>query len=394
LAEAATMLSSAGYTIKAYNTVVAAMEVEISSKRNGVHLTEQQALSALSNIAKRKRRRESGVQSRIDAIMAAGRGDKRAKRIRTEVQKRLKATSEQAAAHYYDRVNHYLDKFEATFRISKFSNSMAGNVGSIDYGLIVRGHAVARGRGRGTGAEPNFKNTLSTGDKTTLALAFFLAGLDRETALADRVVVFDDPMSSHDSHRKVRTMEFMQELCGRCAQLIVMSHDEHFLRMVKSRCTGTPHVAYEIKYDGAENWSQASVVDLDELCQNEYTKQVATLADFYDSSAGDPLLIAPIVRKVLETYMRRTYPAYFHATMNLAPIITAIKAAGPSHPSWDDVGALEACNSATKDEHHGDDASITPAAPIDSDNLRGTVRDCLELVHARVSQTPVLATGT
>jgi wobble nucleotide-excising tRNase len=391
MAKVGASLASAVTAVNSYNAAVAAIEADITARRNGTQLTEPQAMTRLSNASKRKRRSEPGVQTRIDAVLSAKRADARAKRIRTEVQNRLKKASDDAAKHYYDRVNHYLDKFEATFKISKFSNSMAGNAGSIDYGLLVRGHPVARGRGRGADDEPSFKNTLSTGDKTTLALAFFLSGLDREAKLAERVVVFDDPLSSHDSHRKARTIEFLKGLCGNCVQLIVMSHDEHFLRQVKDRCEGTAHVAYEIKYDGADNWSQAAVVDLDELCRNEYARQVQALVDFYDLRKGDPLHVAPIVRKVLETYYRRTYPAYFRPDQNLGVIVRDIRAQGSSHPCWTAVETLDACNQATMDEHHGDDASLTPAAPIDADNLRGTVRDCLELVHARIPQPAALA---
>ena len=391
MTEAAALLTEATAAIAAYNMAAANIEEEITRQLSGARLTEVQALARLSNVSKRKRRSEAGVQARIEAVLAAKRIDTRAKRIRTEVQNRLKRASDDAAEHYYDRVNDYLDKFEATFKISRFSNSMSGNIGSIDYGLLVRGHAVARGRGRDADDGPSFKNTLSTGDKMTLALAFFLAGLDREAMLDDRIVVFDDPLSSHDSHRKARTIDLLHALCGKCVQLIVMSHDEHFLRQVKERCAGIAHVAYEIKYDGADNWAKAVVADLDELCQSAYARQVKALTDFYDSRIGDPLHVAPMVRKVLETYYRRAYPAYFQPSDNLGPIIRAIRVQGASHPCWNDVETLDACNHATKGEHHGDDASLAPAAPIDADNLRGTVRDCLELIHARVPQPATLA---
>ena len=125
---------------------------------------------------------------------------------------------------------------------SAFSNSMTGNTGSIDYGLVVRGHKVERGRGDMPESVPSFRNTLSTGDKTTLAFAFFLAGLERLSDLKDRVVVFDDPMSSHDSHRKSKTVDLLKNLLSRCSQIIVLSHDEHFLRQVCRRCHETTNV--------------------------------------------------------------------------------------------------------------------------------------------------------
>ncbi len=52
-----------------------------------------------------------------------------------------------------------------------------------------------------TGTGPSFHNTLSAGDRNTLALAFFFASLDRDPSLADKIVVIDDPMTSLDEHR-------------------------------------------------------------------------------------------------------------------------------------------------------------------------------------------------
>lgn len=385
-------LAQALAELNAYNVSIDAIEAAISARRSQPAQTEVQALTRLHNLLKRKRRTDAGVISRIQASVSAKRADTRAKNVRSLVQTRLKAASDSAAEHYYTRVNHYLDKFDASFRISKFSNSMTGNIGSIDYGLVVRGHPVARGRGRGTDEEPSFKNTLSTGDKTTLAFAFFLAGLDRDAGLVGKVVVFDDPLSSHDSHRKARTVEFLSDICRRCAQIIVLSHDAFFLREVSKRCPNCDQSVYEIKYDGADNWSKAVAADLDVLCQSDYALQLKILTDFYNERVGEPTHVAPAVRKVLETHYRRSYSAYFLPTDNLGPIIHKIREHGPSHPCWLAVDTLEACNTATMGEHHGDDPSIVSSKPVDADNLRGTVRDCLELIHAQLPQTPELRT--
>lgn len=370
-------------SLAAYNEAVTVTENAIAAKRAQSPVSEPQALMKLTNLMKLKQRGEPGVQTRVAAALRAKRADTRAKRIRTIVQGRLKTASDSAAAHYYERVNHYLGKFDATFQISKFSNSMAGNIGSIDYGLIVRGHAVSRGRGRDADAEVTFKTALSTGDKTTLAFAFFLAGIDRDSTLADKIIVFDDPMSSHDSHRQVRTIDYLYELCGRCAQIMVLSHDAHFLRGVAKRCAATDQVTYEIQYDGADRWSKAAVADLDELCQSEFTRELNILKEFYAEGTEDAAQVAPLVRRVLETHYRRTYTAYFGPTENLGPIIGLIRTEGENHPCWRDLRGLDMCNEATMADHHGEDASVAPGTPIDADNLRTIVGECLQLINAQ-----------
>lgn len=224
----------------------------------------------------------------------------------------------------------------------------------------------------------------------TLAFAFFLAGLDHLVDLSDRVVVFDDPLSSHDSHRQLKTVELLKNLCGRCVQVIVLSHDEHFLRQVSRRCNATPQVCYKVIGDGPDNWSKAEVADLDELCRSNHALQIDKLKAFYECREGDAADIAPIVRRVLETHYRGAYSAYFSPSDNLGPIIRKVTEHGPSHPCWSHVATLDACDVGTRDEHHGDDPAVAPTEPIDPDNLRSTVRECLELINARMPQSATI----
>lgn len=374
-------IDAAEQSLRSYNDAISQISKLIDGRRAGTTQTEAQAKLRLENLNKRKRRVDAGVQKRIDASLKAKRQDARAKKVRTEVQARLKAASETSATHYHAQVNDYLQKFGATFRISKISNSMAGNVGSVAYGLVVRGHPVERGRRAAGADEASFKNTLSTGDKTTLAFAFFLAGLDRQTSLADKVVVFDDPLSSHDTHRQGKTIDILDGLCPRTTQLIVLSHDQHFLRKVSKRCSTIDQTSYEIVYDGAENWSKAVVADLDQLCQSDHTRQLNQLNAYYLRREGEPSNVSPAVRKVLETHYRRSFSAYFKPSDNLGPIITAIKTSGANHPCWGDLKDLESCNAGTMGEHHGDNPDIMSSEPIDPDGLHAIVETCLQLVN-------------
>jgi wobble nucleotide-excising tRNase len=368
--------------VQSYNEAVEAINGRANKARSSPQPTEQLARQRLENLSKRKRRPELGVQARIDAMLAARRRDARAKKLRTEVQGRLKKANETAAAHYHKRVNFYLDRFGVTFRISEISNSMAGNLGSVDYGLIVRGHAINRGRKEAMEDEPTFRNTLSTGDKTTLAFAFFLAGLDRDADLSKKVIVFDDPMSSHDTHRQGRTIEFLNEVGGRCAQLIIMSHDAFFLRQVSKRCSTIEQTCFEIHFEGPENWSRASVASLDELCRSDHALLVHELQTYYSERKGKPTDVAPAVRKVLETHYRSAYAAYFDRNDNLGIIIKKIREEGRQHACYADLPDLESCNAATSDEHHGGDPAVAPSLPIDQDDLHLVVRDCLQLIGA------------
>ena len=54
--------------------------------------------------------------------------------------------------------------------------------------------------------------------------------LDYRTIVPQETLVVDDPLSSHDSHRRRKTVAAIKELGGRCQQVIVLSHDEFLLR--------------------------------------------------------------------------------------------------------------------------------------------------------------------
>ena len=367
-----------------YNIAITRLSAAFDLKKSAPALTEETARERLKNLNKRRRRHDKDVQERINAVLTAERFDSRAKRMRTVTQTRLKERNSKASVHYYIKVNGYLQMFGAKFQISAIKSSMTANVGSVDYGLVVRGHQVPRGRGRDGRDKPAFMNTLSTGDKTTLAFAFFLADLDRQQPekLKDRIIVFDDPMSSHDTHRRGKTIDLLFDLCSRCAQLIIFSHDAEFLRRVHRRCNNVPKVAYEIRAEGREEWSNAQATDFDELCASEHEKRLRKLHNYYEFRAGQPSDVAPAIRPILETYLRATYPAYFRNNVNLGEMITQIKGQGASHPCWKNRAYLDSCNVNTLDQHHGDDPRRPASEPMDPDDLHGIVRNCLILVHA------------
>jgi wobble nucleotide-excising tRNase len=56
---------------------------------------------------------------------------------------------------------------------------------------------------------PCFKNTLSAGDRSALALAFFIARLYQDPKIGDKIVVIDDPITSQDMFRATCTRQII-----------------------------------------------------------------------------------------------------------------------------------------------------------------------------------------
>ena len=384
-AKASAALARAAATLAAYNTAVETINAATKGAQSAsATMTEDDAKLAVANAKRRIARTEDpGVQRRIEEHLAASRHDERAKNARKVTQKKLKDANDAAADHYHLRVNHYLERIGVSARITRPTNSMAGNAGSSDYSLVIRGESVPRGRGPGAAPIPNFRNTLSTGDKTTLALAFFLAKLDHDGALNQKVVVFDDPLASHDSHRRGKTVEAIKELCGRCLQLIVLSHDEYFLRDVEKLCAGATKASYQMEYSDGDEWSAAKHVRLTDLCRSDHAKRLDKLAGYADHRQGDPDDIVLHVRQVIETHFRRSYTAYFPHNRNLGQMVWDIDNHVGTHPCAGVRDRMDALNSATCDNHHGDDADVMPKKGVDPDALKVIVTDALELIGAR-----------
>lgn len=385
LVEIKTKLTAASDLIKKYNEAVAGTNDATEKVSSAPPISLEAAQTLRDNVKKRQARHDPGVQKRVDGYFRAKKRDKRAKDTRSYIQKKLKEANERSAAQYHTRVNYYLGRFGASFTISKITNSMQGNSGQVDYGLLIKGETVARGRGRQADLIPSFRNTLSAGDKSTLAFAFFLAMLESDKDLAGKTVVVDDPLSSHDTYRRRETVAAIRELCcgNQCRQVIVLSHDEFLLREIQRRCMTATSSAFQIDYSGSDEWSVASAVNLDLLCRAGHAKMVDEISAFAQSRKGEPDDIVLKIRQVLETHYRRSFSAWFGPDQNLGSMIGSIRETGTSHPCYSDMPRLENCDDATCDRHHGDNAEVVVKRGVDPDELKVIAEDALELIGAR-----------
>src|SRR4029077_3176058 len=133
-------------------------------------------------------------------------------------------------ATHEKRINEFLKMFGANFQIEGTERSYVGGRPSSDYKLLINGVIVELGDETTPESTPSFRNTLSAGDRNTLALALFISQLERDPNLKDKIVVFDDPFTSQDRSRRTATQTLICALGKTVAQVFVLSHDPHFLR--------------------------------------------------------------------------------------------------------------------------------------------------------------------
>jgi wobble nucleotide-excising tRNase len=152
---------------------------------------------------------------------------------------------------------------------------------------------------------PSFKNTLSEGDKSTLAFAFFIATLEHHVALADQIVVFDDPLSSLDRPRREATVALLKELGPKVRQVAVFTHNLEFLRMLYGRMPGG--AALQLLSDKA-NGSRITAFDVEEDKKGEYASQIERMMQYLLEDKGVPCsTIQGDLRKVIETNLKTKY---------------------------------------------------------------------------------------
>ena len=282
---------------------------------------------------------------------------------------------------YERRINDYLTAFNAGFSITETKHSYPGGVATSSYQLVINNMAIDVGDSRTPADQPSFKNTLSSGDRTTLALAFFLAHLERDPALGGKIVVFDDPFNSQDSFRRRQTVHEITKVAGKCAQVVVLSHDATFLKQVWDKAPAAHRVALTIA-DLRAQGSKIMPMDLEKACQGRTATDIDDLQTYLNSGAGVLLDIVRKMRGVLETYCRTTYSGNFLVIDWLGDIVRKIREGGDTHPAQALYDELDQINTYTSQYHHGEDVADVTPDQIDPNELTGFARRTLRIVNA------------
>jgi wobble nucleotide-excising tRNase len=221
---------------------------------------------------------------------------------------------------YQQSVNEYLQRFNAGFRIDSVSavNTRAGT--ACNYTVLIDNKPVPVAGGTAPSGSPSFRNTLSAGDRNTLALAFFLASIDQDPKLSSKTVVIDDPISSLDEHRSLATVQEIRRLSDRVGQVIVLSHDRRFLGRIWEGADGRAGAtALQIIRDGSG--SLFSAWDVQQDAATEYDRRHARLRGFLGTGRGDSREVARAIRPVLEGYMRVARTEHFPPGTLLGPFL-------------------------------------------------------------------------
>ncbi|MCX6842659.1 MAG: AAA family ATPase [candidate division WOR-3 bacterium] len=221
---------------------------------------------------------------------------------------------------YQTAINLYLSRFNAGFRLDSVTYANTRGGPTCIYNVLINNMPVAIDGADPIPGEPSFRNTLSAGDRSTLALAFFFASLDQESRLANKVVVIDDPISSLDEHRALTTVQQIRRLAERTAQAIVLSHNKPFLCRLWEGADATARAALEVVRDGDGSTLRTWDVAQDSI--TEHDRRHSNLRDYLARRAADTREVARSIRPHLEAFLRVAYPEHFTPGSMLGPFIS------------------------------------------------------------------------
>jgi wobble nucleotide-excising tRNase len=224
---------------------------------------------------------------------------------------------------YEQAINRYLQRFNAGFRLTSVTSVNTRGGTSCSYSVLINTHEVPLSAATPTG--PSFRNTMSSGDRNTLALAFFFAKLDQHPNLAQAILVIDDPMTSLDEHRSLSTVQELRRLTGTVGQLIVLSHSKPFLCAVWEGADATMRSAMRIAR--ANRASTLAEWDVNRDCITEHDRRHQLVAQYIDNSVGiNEREVASALRPILEMFVRVAYPLHFPPGSLLGPFIARCEA--------------------------------------------------------------------
>jgi wobble nucleotide-excising tRNase len=304
-----------------------------------------------------------------------------AEAMKAEVRERLERHTRDVVTPYQNRINELLDSFNAGFRIAETRHNYAGGVATSIYQLVINATPVEIGDRDSPVNEPSFKNTLSAGDRSTLALAFFLANLESDTRRAEMIVAFDDPFQSQDAFRRRQTVHEIRKCGEDCAQVVVLSHDATFLKQLWDKAPVAERAALQIS-DARSQGSKLHQVDLDAATQGRVASELDHLQTFVSTGTGHPIDIIKKMRVVLETHCRTTYLTSFQGNDWLGDIVRKIREGGTAHPAASLYDELDQINDYTAEYHHGQDADAATPDQIDATELAGFAKRTLKVVNA------------
>ena len=370
-------------TIQTVNATIAASNNSINDIQQKTETANIHAITyKLNKLLATKARHSEEVASLCDEYLQEKEAKACTEIKRTEARKALGDYRVNVFPKLQAGVNGYLQRFNAGFRIGDLApaNIGGGSGSTCVYNVVINEIDVAVKSTKNTPGVASFRNTMSSGDRNTLAFALFFSSLDQSPNLANAIVVIDDPISSLDEHRSLTTVQEVRKLVERAGQVIVLSHNKQFLCAVWNRNSSEEYASLE----NAQNGDESTIIpwDVSQDSVTEHDQRHSLLKEFADTGSKPTREVAQAIRLHLEGYLRVACPGHFSSGSMLGPFINTCR---------QKLGETdEVLNQATLQElkdiveyanrFHHDTNPAGQSQAISGGELRGFVKQTLDFV--------------
>ena len=295
-------------------------------------------------------------------------------------QKELEDYTKSIFDTYQKRINKLLLSLGADFAVTDLTGKTdeRANECYSDFGFLILEKKVPISVRQDDA--PCFKNTLSEGDKSTLAFAFFIAALERTPELDKQIIIFDDPLSSLDDTRREATARLLLELTPKLNQLCVCTHKKDFLRMLFDKIPDNK--VLQVRSDKA-NGSRLEPFDVERDRKSDLARMVEGMERYIVEDFGpSPETMQGDIRMVFEIVLKTKY---YRA---LAPDIRAKKGFAKLLETLFGAALLDAALkpklfdlcTVTNGPHHGEIVDA-PSKKLTRDELIPLIREALGLLE-------------
>lgn len=202
-----------------------------------------------------------------------------------------------------EKINFYLSRFAPYIKIINMESKYKGSSKEpyVEYALSVCDNKIDF---VDNNIGPCVKYCLSEGDKSALAFSFFLANLETAGNLKNKIIIFDDPISSFDVNRKNASIFHLCKLSSEARQLIVMTHNIVFAREYWEKMNTN---CLCIKIDENCDSSYIDYFDMESESLTGLFKDFDTLDKYLANGANNDSVrrnIARCIRPVIEGFLR------------------------------------------------------------------------------------------
>ncbi|MFO6424909.1 AAA family ATPase [Motilimonas sp. KMU-193] len=386
-----------GFDFSAYNSEVQEFNEQVTKFLNELDTGSTQALQAkIESIKVTKMRFETEVVE--DLANHKSLADEKYCKSKTiqKLKEEINKAQVDSIKKHKESINQLLKNFHSMIRIKELNTDNRGKGGTTRLKYVITFIDKELSVENEDDSKHIFEHVLSLGDRSALALAFFLSKFAKENS-DNSIIVLDDPMSSLDNYRKDATIVEIERLINNGYQTIVFSHDPFFLSEIQKYSILSQHtkcfeidVSYKksdpLKGDSSQYISSQMIErsDYDSHVLHSYHKEYNKLYDFVaDAKDESKIEVARSIRPILEAHLRFLYPREFNEGIWLGNMITMIRdETDPSSHFFDthnQISQITKINEFSKAFHHADGFD-TKIQSLDLQTVQSYAQETLQFI--------------